>query len=52
MRELLAGNQGNVNHYVFPPKVRSRLADGLLLPFPRPVLGIGMKNPTHAADDP
>ena len=24
MRELLAGNQGNVNHYVFPPAVRSR----------------------------
>lgn len=24
MRELLAGNQGNVNHYVFPPTVRAR----------------------------
>ena len=24
MRELLAGNQGNVNHYVFPPAVRAR----------------------------
>ena len=24
MRELLAGNQGNVNHYVFPPAVRGR----------------------------
>ena len=27
MRELLAGNQGNVNHYVFPPEVRSRFDD-------------------------
>lgn len=24
MRELMAGNQGNINHYVFPPEVRSR----------------------------
>ena len=24
MRELLAGNEGNVNHYVFPPDVRAR----------------------------
>ncbi len=24
MRELLAGNQGNINHYVFPPEVRAR----------------------------
>ena len=27
MRELLAGNQGNVNHYVFPPEVRARFDD-------------------------
>ncbi|HJP30612.1 MAG TPA: phytanoyl-CoA dioxygenase family protein [Candidatus Latescibacteria bacterium] len=27
MRESLAGNPGNVNHYVFPPQVRSRFDD-------------------------
>lgn len=27
MRELLAGNQGNINHYVFPPQVRARFDD-------------------------
>jgi len=27
MRELLAGDEGNINHYVFPPEVRARFDD-------------------------